>query len=1854
MATVDSLDIKIATEAKNAESALDSLIGKLGTLESSLKSVSKIPIKIKIDDSAINFSKLKYAFSKALGDTKVDTSKIGEKIADSFNIAGKKAAKNISSQFQSAIETAVDSFDGSNLKLKIPKSFIESIASSGKIAKSELTSSLDGMQSEYEEFYNYFKTHKIYVSDFLKADIGKTEFSDILERNLSNITRRREKGIDLNADWAELSQRFPTILSGDTANAADQLISVLQGINEARDKIKPVSIQSLFGEDYDAAIRNIKENVMGAANEASEILRKSASKIASTPGTGLIIDTKINEDAIMEQIKSAIRKASKIKYEPVRVNIGVDSNKISSDLKGALQGIDIGSLAGDLSALGSITVNTEGINSLASAISKLGGKSATQATANLPRISRDLVEFATNLNSIGAVSFDASGLSNIIAEIRKLGGKSATQATANLPQLSKDIQAFVRELNDIQSLTFDTTGLSELISAISKLGGKSVSNVITNLPQLGSALKDLISALSSVPKVSQNTIQMTQALAQLSRGGGKVSTAMPPAKKSILNFGNAISGSAKKSDSLTKSFGGLASRITALYFKLHMLIRGFKLFGKAVTSAMDYVETLNYFNAAFRQVAENADLSGWKDAGYESAELYADSFKERAKELTQKMTGLEVSDTGDLTRAAMPSLGLDPEKTMQYQATFAQMSSSMGVASDTAVKLSNALTMIGADLASVRNMDFNKVWEDMASGLVGMSRTWDKYGVNIRNANLQQELNNLGMDESISKLNQQDKAILRTIVLLKSTKYAWADLSNTINQPANQLRLLQANFSSLARTIGSLFIPVITKVLPYINGFVIASQRLFAWIGKLLGINLSDFTASIGGISDSASGLLDMADGADDASSAIDDATKSTKKLEKALSVLPFDELNQLTAPAKDDSDKDKNKIVDLSVPLGSALDDILSEYQTAWGKAFGEMSNKANKIANKIAKAFKKIADAAEPTTEAIKKLWNQGLKKLGNFTWGTLKDFWNNFLKPIGKWMLSNDSGLPRFFNITNDLLNKINWDKLKQSLADFYTSLKKPTKFVWTALMDFYENFLEPVAVWVMGPGITQLIDALTEFNNNIHWKELNEALKNFWDALAPFAIAVGQGLVNFFKDLLKVGADFINKVVPDGLNSLSDALKNIKPETAEKIGWALGELLTAITGFRAITWIGEIIGKKSPLGKGLSFLAKHPYLATAAGIGGIVLALDKFGVIDVDWDWLWEKLKQIKDILAEFIEKIDFPGLSDALGNLWRAFQPFAQGFADALIGAFDFFLNDIGVHLLNALVDIFNALAKALGTMSPGELKLLGEAFFAVATGIKAIKIADKLIANLGLLKTGLINAGGAATSSSISWTVLGKAIGVVTAAFIGLKIGMKLTEVTTSTNQDLDDTSTHLANLTTVIGELGEQGEITKEQQSALNDKIGELADKGASPVESLTALRDALQEAGISSDALKTAAHDAGVDLSDLTTILKDAESGGEATKRGLNKAGDAAGGAGGKFGELAKGAKGATSILNDIDLEPAKGEVKSLQDKVDGVNFDNIPNKTTKAINETNTIWTNRTPDISNSVENALVKGVSLGDKLKEKYSGYAAFSVDGYNNKIKELEGETKTTMQNFAFNGILKAFMDKLGIHSPSTVFAGYGSNIVAGLKSGIENNSGEATRSISTLGSNLQSSLDGTLRNIETNTNNTIRNLGSSFSNAEIDASNSANRISNIFSGIHIPLPHIGFDWDSLDFGDFSFSIPRFKIDWYAKGGLFNRPSVVGIGEAGPEAILPLSNPKTMSMIAESIYDNAPNNAGFDKKELVDAIVEGVVMAMMSNQHNQPPVNVNCYATLQTDNETLARAVAKGQSSNNYRMSPTYG
>ena len=69
-------------------------------------------------------------------------------------------------------------------------------------------------------------------------------------------------------------------------------------------------------------------------------------------------------------------------------------------------------------------------------------------------------------------------------------------------------------------------------------------------------------------------------------------------------------------------------------------------------------------------------------------------------------------------------------------------------------------------------------------------------------------------------------------------------------------------------------------------------------------------------------------------------------------------------------------------------------------------------------------------------------------------------------------------------------------------------------------------------------------------------------------------------------------------------------------------------------------------------------------------------------------------------------------------------------------------------------------------------------------------------------------------------------------------------------------------------------------------------------------------------------------------------------------------------------------------------------------------------------------------------------------------------------------------------------------------------------------------------------------------------------------------------------------------------MPDFGVDWYARGGIFNGPNVIGVGEAGPEAVVPLSENRLRPLTDAIAEANARNN-----EQLLNGMYKVFTMAL---------------------------------------------
>ena len=504
--------------------------------------------------------------------------------------------------------------------------------------------------------------------------------------------------------------------------------------------------------------------------------------------------------------------------------------------------VDITSLSVEISA------ESQGaelnIDKLAAAISKLRTK------GNVGKVCSSLDTLAKSISALKSASSGMDGLSRINDFMDRI-------SKVNLSESAKGIRSVASALTRISSVDLkgiDLSGLKNKMNGLQK-GLSPLSKVDA------SSLRSVSSALNSIAKIPDFSSKLdSKTLNDFAISCKKITDALDPLASKIETVGNsfaklpsniqkviaATDGTTKANSKSAKSYLSLSNQLNGFMrnmAKLVSLKAIAEYLGNAVAKFNDFYEATDLFHNAMGNLSGEADT------------------------LISKMQGL---------------LGVDPTKAMTYMATIQSLGTSFGLTSDKAYVLSKNLTQLSYDEGSYWNKDVAETFTAMSSAISGEIEPIRRLGIDLTQARLQQELLALGFNKQVSSLSQADKAVLRYIAIMKQTANVQGNLAQTIQSPANQIKILKAQLDMLAKSVGSLLYPALKSILPPLIAAVQLIREFVEWVAKLMGVKVvfTDFTKS----ADSVGGIGD----------AMDDTADSTKKAAKALKdyTMGFDELN--------------------------------------------------------------------------------------------------------------------------------------------------------------------------------------------------------------------------------------------------------------------------------------------------------------------------------------------------------------------------------------------------------------------------------------------------------------------------------------------------------------------------------------------------------------------------------------------------------------------------------------------------------------------------------------------------------------------------------------------------------------------------------------------------------------------------------------------------------------------------------------------------------------------------------------------------------------------------------------------------
>lgn len=499
----------------------------------------------------------------------------------------------------------------------------------------------------------------------------------------------------------------------------------------------------------------------------------------------------------------------------------------------------------ELEVQSSSTSAVTGIDALSASLSKL--KNAVRGGVGLTSVANQVRNLDTALKSMD--SSGADKIDKLASSLEKLKGLGSLKISSSIGNQLQNIGSAAASLTGVDFSAMEKLGTAlQPLNNLNASGLKSTINALNKLPKLADTLDNM-----DMTKFTSQIQQLSTALAPLTNQLNAVTAAF---NRLPTNIQRAITVTNRISQENNKA----ANSYMDLYAKIKMAMgvvrTGARVIASWITQSNQYVEDLNLFTASMGKYAEEA-------------QNYAEAVSE--------------------------ALGIDPGEFMRNQGVFNTIISGFGVASDKAYLMSKNLTQLGYDISSFFNISFEDAMQKLQSGISGELEPLRRLGYDLSVARLQEEALALGIEKKVSAMTQAEKSQLRYYAIMTQVTTAQGDMARTLNAPANQLRVLQAQVTQCARALGNIFIPALNAVLPYAIALAKIVRMLANSIASLFGFKLPEVDYS--GISAGASAVGDLADNAGDASDGLGKAGKAAKKLKNAL--LGIDELNVLS---KDDS----------------------------------------------------------------------------------------------------------------------------------------------------------------------------------------------------------------------------------------------------------------------------------------------------------------------------------------------------------------------------------------------------------------------------------------------------------------------------------------------------------------------------------------------------------------------------------------------------------------------------------------------------------------------------------------------------------------------------------------------------------------------------------------------------------------------------------------------------------------------------------------------------------------------------------------------------------------------------------------
>lgn len=479
----------------------------------------KRTIKLDVDINGQNAKSITDNIQKGLSKTKLDTSNISKKIADSFNISDKSVISKIQTQLNEMMTSLSKTWNGKNFDFKNASGFYSGMDQMAKTV-TENARIIKSATGVYDDFYNYFNRKKIYVSDELKNALGTDQYKEILNSNIGKIVRDATKGVSIDSIWGEMSNLFPEHFSENITNQVDQIVYAMNLLKKARADMDEVFTSSNMTAQQKGEINNSAyAEVLEMSKNLQNNLQKNIVEATEAAKTTIKIDVQLDKEKIAADIRNAIESASSGAGEAIKLNLDINEEQLLSNLQSAIRKLT----TGDESVKVEIDVDKSDLQSkLNEACKEMqipvqfkidADEIASQIKAAVDKITDIELDLKVNTNNVKQAVDDAVK-DKITPEVDPSGITQLQNILQNVNGAGRQSQSIFQSLGSTFKDAFSAYSAANLLQDAIYNIGDAGREVISTVRELNDSLVSLQMATGDDYATVKNLMQQYNALGQ--------------------------------------------------------------------------------------------------------------------------------------------------------------------------------------------------------------------------------------------------------------------------------------------------------------------------------------------------------------------------------------------------------------------------------------------------------------------------------------------------------------------------------------------------------------------------------------------------------------------------------------------------------------------------------------------------------------------------------------------------------------------------------------------------------------------------------------------------------------------------------------------------------------------------------------------------------------------------------------------------------------------------------------------------------------------------------------------------------------------------------------------------------------------------------------------------------------------------------------------------------------------------------------------------------------------------------------------------------------------------------------------